>query len=169
MNLFILDTPEVSADHLEFASGTRMYLTDGDTTVLLDTKDSKLARKVRKHLIKLYFDNKGPGKSGWKSGHAAQSNWIQEQDWSVKGLIIFMNDEPIYTLKEGSQRVTGSWFRKNVAAIHRIRSEKSLDKAEASLNEFATTYNPGSISDWFLEQVTVAREAVDSRRAQLVA
>jgi hypothetical protein len=146
-----------------------MFLSDGNTTVLLDTKDSKLASKVRRHLIKLYFDNKGPGKTGWKSGQSAQHKWIQEQDWSVKGLIVFMNDEPIYTLKKGSERVTSAWFQNNVAAVHRIRSEKSLDKAEASLNEFATVYNPGSITNWFLEQVTVAREAVDSRRAQLVA
>jgi len=169
MNLFTIDTPEVSSDHLDFSTGTRMFLTDGGVTVLLDSEDSKLARKVRKHLIKLYYNNKGPGQNGWKSGHEAQRRWLSEQEWEVKGLIIFMNDEPLYTLKEGSERVTTQWFSDNIAAIHRLRSENSLDVAEASLNEFATAYNPGSIADWFQSQVTVARAAVAEKRAQIAA
>ncbi len=167
MSLFKIDTPEVSADNMGFRAGKRMYLSDGRTTVLLSTEDSKLARNVRKHLIKLYVNNKGPGKDGWKDGHAAQVNWISSQTWTVKGLIIFMNDEPIYTVKEGSERITSAFFQDNVAAIHRIRTVASLDKAEASLTKLAKSYKPGTVSDWFAAQVTDAQAAVDSRRASI--
>ena len=170
--LFNVSEPSFSSDDLTMSTGTRVYLQKDGLTQLLTSKNTELARDRRRKCIGYYNamkDLHGPAKAA-----EMQDEYLQSFEYKKRGPIIYTKVEdswkPIYAVGTGPLFVNKDWFVPNQESIKRLRSQKSLEAAEAKFNEFVLNYTPSKkLSTWYNSMITDTRSIFAEQYAKVAA
>ena len=170
--LFNVSQPNFSSDDLTMSTGTRVYLQKDGLTQLLSSKNTELARDRRRTCIGFYNAMKalhGPAKAA-----EMQDEYLQSFEYKKRGPIIYTKVEdswkPIYAVGTGPLFVNKAWFTTNHESVKRLRTQKSLEKAETAFNEFVLNYTPGKqLSDWYNSMITDTRSIFAKQYAKVAA
>tara|TARA_B100001250_G_scaffold317931_1_gene280429 strand:- start:1344 stop:1877 length:534 start_codon:yes stop_codon:yes gene_type:complete len=161
--LFDVSAPLFTSADMTMSTGTRVYLQKDGITQLLKSENTSLARDRRRLAIGYYNSMKaihGPAKAA-----EMQDEYIQSFEYKQKGLIIYTKHEdkwyPIYAVGTGPGFVGAAWFNKNQDAVKRLRTQKSVEKAETAFNTFVANYTPSDkMTTWYNQMVLDTRSTI---------
>ena len=167
-----MSSPKYTSADLTMSTGTRVYLQKDGITQLLASKNTTLARDRRRKCIGYY--NAMKGLHDFAIAATMQDEYLQSFEYKQKGLIIYTKHEdkwvPIYAIGTGPGFVGAAWFTKNQAAIKRLRTQKSVEKAEAAFNTFVVNYTPSKkLSEWYNTMIIDTRSIFAKQYAAVAA
>ena len=170
--LFNVSDPVFSSDDMTMSTGTRVYLQKDGLTQVLKAKSSGLASERRRVCIGYY--NAMKAQHGIVKAAEMQDEYLQSFEYKKRGPIIYTKVDdswkPIYVVGTGPLFVNKAWFTTNHESVKRLRTQKSLESAEAKFNEFVLNYTPSKkLSDWYNTMIADTRSIFAEQYAKVAA